>query len=72
MYDIENCFTKSNVDIATASGWLHRLVRLFAKPHAREDGPDCTHNQTCSEQPNAGTTKTHACNNRNDVTKDPD
>jgi hypothetical protein len=25
--DIENCFIKSNVRIATASGWLERLVR---------------------------------------------
>ena len=27
MANIKNCFIKSNVCIATASGWLHRLVR---------------------------------------------
>jgi hypothetical protein len=27
MANIENCFIKLNVDIATASGWLERLVR---------------------------------------------
>src|SRR5205809_5990505 len=42
-----DCFTKSNLDFTTASGWLKRLVRLtgLASPRSCDKGIDGARNE---------------------------